>query len=73
MRAPSRCRACLCPCTSERALSAAAADALLLDALTAVVCDDCYDRACPRPAPRAVQIGTVACDLADRYPVAVSL
>ncbi len=74
IRAESRCRVCLCVCTDEEhALTAEQADALLLDAATAVVCLDCLLRVTPRPAPRAMQIGTVACELADRYPVAVSL
>jgi len=74
MRAESRCRVCLCVCTDEEhALTIEQADALKLDAATAVVCFDCMRKHAPRPAPRVVQIGTVACDLADRYPVAVSL
>ena len=74
IRAESRCRVCLCVCTDEEhALTIEQADALLLDAATAVVCLDCLLRVTPRPAPRAVHIGTVACELADRYPVAVSL
>lgn len=65
---------CLCVCTDEEhALTEAQADALQLDAATAVVCLDCLRSIAPRPAPRAVHIGTVACELADRYPVAVSL
>ena len=72
MSAPSRCRVCLCICTDEEhALTVEQADALKLDALTAVVCLDCLRKHAPRPAPRTVQTGTVACDLADRYPVAV--
>ena len=74
IRAESRCRVCLCVCTDEEhALTEAQADALLLDAATAVVCLDCLRSIAPRPAARVMQIGTVACELADRYPVAVSL
>lgn len=72
IRAASRCRVCLCVCTDEEhALTVEQADALQLDAATAVVCLDCLRRVGPRPAPRVVQIGTVACDLEDRYSVAV--
>ena len=72
MRAESRCRVCLCICTDEEhALTEEQADALQLDAATAVVCLDCLRKHAPRPTPRAVQIGAVAVDLADRYPVAV--
>ncbi len=41
--AESRCRVCLCVCTDEEhALTEAQADALKLDALTALVCFDCW-------------------------------
>lgn len=74
IRAESRCRVCLCICTDEEhALTIEQADALKLDAATAVVCFDCLRGIAPRPAPRVVHIGAVACDLADRYPVAASL
>jgi hypothetical protein len=73
MRAESRCRVCLCVCTDEEhALTIEQADALKLDAATAVVCLDCLRSIAPRPAARVMQIGTVACELADRYPVAVT-
>lgn len=74
MRAESRCRVCLCVCTDEEhALTEAQADALQLDALTALVCFDCWRKATPRQPALTPQIGTVPCELADRYPVAVSL
>lgn len=70
--APSRCRVCLCVCTDEEhALTEEQADVLELDAATAVVCFDCLRKHAPRSAPRVVQTGTEACDLADRYPAAV--
>lgn len=77
MSAPSRCRVCLCVCTDEEhALTEAQADALGLDAMTALVCFDCWRKAMPRQPALAPQVGAeddLASYLADRYPVAVSL
>ncbi len=70
MIAPSRCRACLCVCTDEEhALTIEQADALKLDAMTALVCFDCWRKSTRGVASTPWQIGTVADD--DRYPVAV--
>jgi len=61
IRAESRCRVCLCVCTDEEhALTIEQADALLLDAATAVVCLDCLRSIAPRPAARVARVGGAA-------------
>lgn len=60
MSSDSRCRVCLCVCTDEEhALTEAQADALGLDAMTALVCFDCWRRVSAGATPPTVSRAAV--------------
>jgi hypothetical protein len=68
--AESRCRVCLCVCTDEEhALTIEQAEALELDAATAVVCFDCWRRVAP--ATTVTRAAVVPCGCLDAYVVPV--